>query len=148
MYDFACGLYNSAVHCLWWGLEETTIVSDKFHASNHKACSPSYLLTAYPDLDTKDTVSREQINRGIKLLARSLRNSAHPLYTAILAYHAIIENVKAKAQRIEMFQTRADRSMLSVHDLQWCYYYCLGLKCTCCITSVTDDNSVARSNTG
>lgn len=132
IYDFSCGLYQSAVHRLWWALEETTIVTDKFHSKNHKSCSPSFLPGAYEELDRVNTVSHEQRNRGIKLLSRSLRNSGHEFYTALLAYQVTIQNIKAKAQGTETFEGRDNTVLLSEHDIEWCYFSCLHLQCKCC----------------
>lgn len=35
IYDFGCGVYNAAIHTLWWAMENSTVVSDAFHGGNH-----------------------------------------------------------------------------------------------------------------
>ena len=130
VYDFACGLYSSAAHTLWWALENTVIVSDKFHAGNHNGCSPSFLPTAHTGLDLSNSVAHEQRNRGIKLLSSSLRNSGCHLYVSMLAFHTIINNIRARAKKTIVFENRP--RLVSDSDIEWCYFDCLGMICNCC----------------
>lgn len=44
VYDFGCGIFSTTYHALWQAREDTTIVSDKFHAVNH-TYSPFYVPT-------------------------------------------------------------------------------------------------------
>ncbi len=133
VYDFACGLYSSAIHCLWWAIKDTTITTDNFHSNNH-CCSPGFLPRAHTGLDSRNTVSHEQRNRGIKLLCKSLRNSSQRFYIGLVAYHTMVMNIRAKAKGSNEFERRGP--LLSDYDIEWCYFSCLKLKCTCCEEAV------------
>ena len=129
IYDFACGLYASAVHSLWWALRDTTIVTDNFHLKNHTKCSPGYSPKCHTGLDNSNTVAHEQNNRAINALARSLRNSSQETYVGLLTYLLTIENIRAKTRRSELYSTVKNNDDF---DLHWCFYVCLSQTCTCC----------------
>ena len=98
LYEFACGLYSSTAHTVWWALENTVIVSDKLHAENHNDYSPSFLPIAHTGLNLSNSLSREKRSRGRKLLFSSLRNFGCHLYVSMLAFPTIIKNIRARAK--------------------------------------------------
>ena len=131
IYDFACGLYSSAAHSLWWALRDTVIVTDGFHLKNHSQCSPAYNPRLHSELDLANTVAHEQNNRAIKGIGKSLRNCSQRTYVGLLSYLLIIENIRAKTRRAEQYFTAQN---FDDFDLHWCYYVCLAERCTCCDT--------------
>ena len=133
IYDFACGLFGSAAHTLWWVLAKTTIVTDNFHCRNHGSCSPSFLPRCHGQLDLVNTVAHEQNNRPVTQLGRSLRNSSYRTYLGLLSYLLLIENIKAKTRATEAFKNRDRR--FNEHNMAWGYFLCLEMKCTCCSES-------------
>ena len=135
VYDFACGLFSSAVNTLWWAISETTIVTDNFHSKNHRSCSPSYLPRCYTDLDLCNTVAHEQNNRPITQLGRSLRNCSYRTYLGLLTYLLTIENIKAKTRATDEYRNRDRR--FNANNTAWAYFNCLGKKCLCCNLSNT-----------
>ena len=133
IYDFSCGLYGSAAHTLWGALKDTTIVTDNFHYRNHSKCSPSFHPRAHSALDSANTVAHEQNNRPISEIGRSLRKCGQKTYVELLCYLVTIENIRAKARSSSSFSERplgCDDS-----DIQWCYFHCLKLTCSCCSDS-------------
>ncbi len=105
VYEFCCGLFQTAIHCLWWALADVTVVCDNFHIKNH-SCSPGYFPRAYPELKYTNTVAHEQINRGIQKLGLSLRNCNQSLYVSLLAYQTIVLNIRAQAKGTAEFRGR------------------------------------------
>ncbi len=105
VYDFAWGLYSSAIHCLWWEIKFKTIATDNFHFNNH-CYSSGFLPRAHTGLDARNTVSHEQRNRGIKQLCNSLRNSSQRFNIGLVAYHTIVMNIRAKAKWSNAFERR------------------------------------------
>ena len=129
IYDFGCGLYSTAVHTLWWAMANTTIISDAFHALNHK-CSPSFFPSAHVSVNMTNTVSHEQRNRSIAEISKSLRSMSQEFYVALLAYQVSIMNLKAKAKNSTNYENRGTDT--NEHDLGWAFFHCLGYSCTCC----------------
>ena len=94
VYDFACGLFRSAQHTLWWAIKDTTIVSDRFHVGNHK-CHRGFHPDSYEDLNGRNTVIHEQRNIPIARMKETLRNCSQTLYTSLLAYHTMYRKLQA-----------------------------------------------------
>lgn len=131
IYDFGCGVYNSAVHTLWWAIEDSTVVSDDFHGGNH-SCSPAFLPTSHNLLNGTNTVAHEQRNRAITSVVQSLRHMSHKNYIALLSVQATILNIQAKAKASPNFSARPRH--VGPRDIDWLYFHCLGLNCPCCVT--------------
>ena len=148
VYDFACGLFRSAQHTLWWATKNTTFVSDRFHVDNH-TCHRGFHPDSYNYLNGRNTVSHEQRNRPIANLKGSLRNCSQSLYVSLLAYHTLYLNLKAKIRQ-KQAQMRGERGTsimnisgskrhrneneneLSEDEVQAWYFNVFGFQCQCC----------------
>ena len=91
IYDFACGLLQSAQHTLWWATKNNTFVSDRFHIDNHN-CHRGFHPDSHNYLNGRNTVSHEKRNRPIATLKESLGNCPQTLYISLLAYHSLYLN--------------------------------------------------------
>ena len=129
IYDFACGVYRSAVGGLWWVMESSTLVSDPFHANNH-TCSPAFVPSAHVKLNTLNTISHEQRNRPIARIKNSLQQTRQDVYIALLAYQITISNIEAKGRRAEEEQVPVRNR--SAKDIEWAFFHRLGMSCYCC----------------
>ena len=129
IYDFACGVYESAVNALWWVIESSTLVSDPFHANN-QTCSPAFIPFAHVKLNKLNTVSHEQRNRPIAKIKGSLQQTKQDVEISLLAYRIIINSIEAKARRAE--ENQSPVPIRSVEDIEWSFFRRLGLRCYCC----------------
>ena len=94
VYDFACGLFRSAQHTLWWAVKEKTVVSNRFHVDN-RTCHRGFHPDSYQSLNGRNTVSREKRNRPIVRMKETLRNCSQTVYTSLLASHTLYLNLQA-----------------------------------------------------
>lgn len=127
LYDFGCGLFRSAMHTLWWALENTTVCSDAFHIVNH-SCSKAFHPGTYCSLDGTNTVGHEQRNGPISNIKRSLRRTSRQSYIVMLAYHVLVFNMRA------LFRADVEHSSLKgkVHEIDTWYFKMKKYKCYCC----------------
>lgn len=127
LYDFGCGLYRSAMHTLWWAMENTTICSDAFHIVNH-SCSKSFHPRSYCSLDGTNTVAHEQRNGPISNIKKSLRRTSRQSYIVMLAYHVLIFNMRAH------FRSDVEHSEMKgkMHEIDTWYFDTKKLQCYCC----------------
>ena len=129
IYDFACGVYRSAVGDLWCVVESSTLVSDPFHATNH-TCSPAFDPSAHVKLNMLNTISHEQRSRPIARIKNSLQQTGQDVYIALLAYQITINNIEAKGRRAEEEQVPVRNR--SEKDIEWALFHRLGMSCYCC----------------
>ncbi len=134
IYDFCCGLFITAIHCLWWAISHVSVVCDTFHSKNH-SCSPGYNPKVHKSLNFTNTVSHEQRNRAIQMLGQSLRNCKRNLYVSLLGYQTIVLNIRAQEKGTQMYENRAKG--LFDYDVEWCFFDCLELTCYSCQSYLT-----------
>lgn len=132
IYDFGCGLLRSALHTLWWYIQDTTVVSDAFHIVNH-TCSRAFHPRTYPSLDSTNTVSHEQRNKPISEIARSLRKCSRQTYIAMLSYHILLLNIRSQFRHAVKGTVRMGR--LELVD-EW---YFERVRCECCVGPAPTD---------
>jgi len=107
VYDFACGVVRCAIVKLPWMLRDLSVVSDRFHVSNH-TCSPFYNANSYGELDYKNTLTHEQRNAAIRKIEQILRGAGHYGYVALLFYQTSVLNSFAKSRSVYQQNALAD----------------------------------------
>lgn len=66
VYDFACSLQEYCLNRAPGFFRDTAFLVDRFHWWNHKACSPSYNVSLYKQLDYLNTQVAEQCNSALQ----------------------------------------------------------------------------------
>ena len=83
VYDFACGLEEFALNRAPGFFKDTFFVVDRFHWSNHTACSWGYRMAEYPWLLGFNSQAAEQSNSRmthLKAMASSMKQATY-MYT-------------------------------------------------------------------
>ncbi|ORY30478.1 hypothetical protein BCR33DRAFT_841783 [Rhizoclosmatium globosum] len=95
IYDFACGLASYCFAREPVFFKDTLFLVDKFHASNHKACTASSKMSAYlKDRAIGETNSNvaEHLNSGLRKLNTSISGMAEDRSISLLDTYICMSN--------------------------------------------------------
>ena len=96
IYDFACKLHKVCLRRYPYRIRRFQFVIDRYHQSNHKACSESYNISKYPEMSHVNTQVAEQLNNSLRKLGTVVAYSNFKTYLRIIQVFITVKNLTIK----------------------------------------------------
>ena len=96
IYDFACKLHKVCLRRYPYRIRRFQFVIDRYHQSNHKACSESYNISKYPEMAHVNTQIAEQLNNSLRKLSTVVAYSNFKTYLRIIQVFITVKNLSIK----------------------------------------------------
>ena len=96
IYDFACKLHKVCLRRYPYRIRRFQFVIDRYHQTNHTACSESYNISKYPEMAHVNTQIAEQLNNSLRKLSTVVAYSNFKTYLRIIQVFITVKNLQIK----------------------------------------------------
>ena len=108
VYDFGCAALDYCLNRLPGWFKDMLVLIDRLHWDNHIACSSSFNMRLYEDMDGLNSQIAEQCNAALRKINPTLHRSSQPFFMAVLRQYLHAWNVK-KQELIQIALQRGAR---------------------------------------
>jgi hypothetical protein len=130
LYAFCCGLQRRVANAAAWVLEGLSLLTDRFHATNH-SCSFAFKPASRQSLLNANTVAHEQRNSPLNRIKSLFQGCKRSMYLIVLAHHAAVKNLRALAKA-----ANEESRGFSAEIIDYANFYgsqCPGGRCPCTV---------------